>query len=307
MNYLLSVFLAVLAVDARAEAAACSPLASPQGVFDCLMKTHPLAKSADALVAQSEALEAAAAQRPNPEAASNAVFGNSQDQIEVSVLHTIETGGKRARRLDRAKAEALELRAEALATKEEIAVGSAVSLFRLRQIREELKLLMEASETFATIAKQLKQRPRRSPEQEVSLSVFQLAGRDYSVRRAGLESEEANLRRQLEFGLGAPLPATDTVLPERPSQWPDPGGAKDPASYRGSAALRAAAAVEVAKAGVAAANAEAYPDIRVGPSLLNQKNGAGQGQATLFGAGFSLPLPLYHRNGGVRKLAVKSA
>jgi outer membrane protein TolC len=259
------------------------------------------------LSAQSEALEAAAAQRPNPEAASNAVFGDSQDQIEVSVLHTIETAGKRGRRIDRARAEALELKAEALATREELAVETVVALFRLRQIRDELRLLVEAAETFSTISKQLRSRRHRSPEQQVSLSVFQLAGQDYSVRRAALESEEAALRRRLELGIGTALPASAEVLPGRPLQWPDPGAVRDASSFRGSAVLRAAAAIQVARADVGAARAAAYPDIRLGPSLLNQKNGPGEGQSTLLGAGLSLPIPLYHRNAGGRRLAVRAA
>lgn len=306
MNHLFVLLLA-LAIEGRtAETAPCPALTSAQSVLECVLRSHPLARSADMLSVQSEALEAVAAQRPNPEAAGNAVFGDSQDQIEVSVLHTIETGGKRGRRIDRARAEALELKAEALASREELAVDTVVALFRLRQIREELKLLVEAAETFSTISGQLKSRRHRSPEQQVSLSVFQLAQQDYAVRRAALESEETALRRGLELGLGSALPTSGDVLPNRPLQWPEPGSTPAPSGFRGSAALRAAAAIQVAQADLGAAKASAYPDIRIGPSLLNQKNGVGEGQSTLLGAGLSLPIPLYQRNAGGRRLAARA-
>jgi outer membrane protein TolC len=223
------IFLFILATaPAIAAEPACPALSSPQSVLDCVLRVHPAAKGSAALLLQAEALGSAAGQRPNPEAAGTGVFGDSQDQMQVSLLHTFETGGKRGRRLDRARAEALELGAEALSVKEEIAVDTVSDLFRLRQIREELKLLQEALDTFSRIARQLRARPRRSPEQEVSLSVFQLAERDYSVKRSALEGETLALRRELELGLGAPLPDSDSVLPARRTQWPDLGAPGSP-------------------------------------------------------------------------------
>lgn len=305
MTQLISLFLLATAPAVAAEPA-CPALASPQSVLDCALRAHPAAMGAAALLAQSEALGSAAGQRPNPEAEAAGVFGDSQDQIQVSLLHTFETGGKRGRRLNRARAEALALGAEALSIKEEIAVDTVSDLYRLRQIREELKLLQEALDTFARIARQLRARPRRSPEQEVSLSVFQLAERDYSVKRSALEGETLALRRTLELGLGAPLPESDAVLPARPGQWPDPGAPGSPAAFRGSTALRAAAALEAAQAELGSARAAAYPDVKLGPNILRQKNGPGEGSSTLLGAGLSLPLPLYQRNAGGKRLAARA-
>lgn len=305
MTQLISLFLLAAAPAVAAEPA-CPALTSPQSVLDCALRVHPAAKGSAALLAQAEALGSAAGQRPNPEAEGTGVFGDSQDQIQVSLLHTFETGGKRGRRLDRARAEALELGAEALSVKEEIAVDTVSGLYRLRQIREELKLLQEALDTFSRIARQLRARPRRSPEQEVSLSVFQLAERDYSVKRSALEGETLALRRGLELGLGAPLPDSDSVLPARPSQWPDLGVPGTLAALRGSSALRAAAALEAAQAELGSARAAAYPDVKLGPSVLRQKNGPGEGSSTLLGAGLSLPLPLYQRNAGGKRLAARA-
>lgn len=305
MTHLISFFLLATAPAVAAEPA-CPALTSPQAVLDCALRMHPAAKGSAALLAQSAALEGAAGQRPNPEAEGAGLFGNSQDQIQVSFLHTFETAGKRGRRLDRARAEALELGAEALSVKEDIAVDTVSGLYRLRQIREELKLLQEVLDTFSRIARQLRARPRRSPEQEVSLSVFQLAERDYFVKRSALEGETLALRRRLELGLGAPLPDSDVVLPARPSRWPDPSAPGSPAALRGSSALRAAAALEAAQAELGSARAAAFPDIKVGPSILREKNGPGEGSSTLLGAGLSLPLPLYQRNAGGKRLAARA-
>lgn len=306
MRHLISLVLFIGTASA-AEPNACPTLTSPQAVLDCVLRTHPAAISADSLLRQAEALGRAAGQRPNPEVAGNALFGDSQDQLQLSLLHTFETAGKRARRLDRALAEGLTFKAEALAAKEELAVGTAVGLHRLRQIRSEIRIITEALATFSRIAGQLQSRQRRSPEQQVSLVVFQLAERDYALRRSRLESEGAALRRSFELGLGSPLPDSDAVLPKADVPWPVLGESKDAAVFRGSAALRAAAGVAAAQAEVGVAKSAAYPDVRVGPSLQQQKNGPGEGSSTLFGAGFSLPLPLYQRNAGGRLLAARGA
>lgn len=301
--------IALLSLATGATLAAepeCPAITSPQSVLDCTLRAHPAAKGAAALLAQAEALGMAAGQRPNPEAEGTVLFGDSQDQIQLSLLHTFETGGKRGRRLDRARAEALELGAEALSIKEEIAADTVADLYRLRQIREERELLQEALDTFSRSARQLGGRPRRSPEQEVSLSVFRLAERDYSVKRAALEGEALALRRRLELGLGGPLPESDVVLPARPTQWPDPSASGSPAALRGSSALRAAGAVEAAKAEHGSALAAGYPDVKFGPNFLTQKDGPGEGSSTLIGAGLSLPLPLYQRNPGGKRLAARA-
>ena len=303
----LIVLLAFIRTASAAEPSACPAVTSPQAVLECVLRIHPAARSADALLKQSDALVGAAGQRPNPEAEANALLGNSQDQVQVSVLHTFETAGKRSRRIDRARAEGELLRAEALAVKEELAVDTAVGLHRLRQIRAELRILKKTLAAFSGIAGQLRSRPRRSPEQQVSMSVFRLAERDYALRRSGLESEEAALRRLFELGLGTPLPDSDAVLPKQAVQWPELGAPRDSTAFRGSAALRAAASVAAAQAEIGVAQAASYPDVRLGPSIQSQKNGPGEGTATLLGAGLSLALPLYQRNVGGRLLAARSA
>lgn len=304
MRHLIFLFLFV-GIASAAEPPACPAITDPQGVLECVLRVHPEARSADALLRQSEAFERAAAQRANPEGEASGLFGGSQDQIQASILHVFETGGKRSRRIDLARAEAELLRAESLAAKELLAVETVVDLHRLRQIREELRVSKEALETFSRIARQLLSRPRRSPEQEVSLAVFLLAEQDYALRRSRLESEDAGLRLEFALGLGAPLPDAESLLPKEGKNWPELG--PGPGAFRGSTALRAAAAESAARAQVGAARAASYPDLRVGPSVLRQKNGPGEGSTTLFGAGLSMALPLYQRNAAGRLLAARGA
>lgn len=290
-----------------AETGRCPSLTGAQAAMDCVLSSHPSVRSADALLSQSEAFEGAAGQRPNPEAEAGALVGDSKDQVEVGILHTFETAGKRRTRMEKARAERDALRAEAVGLREELAVETAVRLHRLRQIREEVALLKEALATYSRIAGQLSSRPRRSPEQQVSLSVFQLAQRDSTMRLSSLESEEAAGRRGLELGLQRPLAASDDFLPKPIGVWPPLGvpGAAVPLS--GSAALGAAAAEASAQAEVGAARAASYPDVRMGPLLSSEKEGAGQGSTMLIGLGFSLPLPLYQRNAAGRLLAVRGS
>lgn len=266
--------------------------ASPQDVLDAALSRHPEVRTAEARLRQAVAAEGTAAQRPNPELEGKATFASGAEDSEASLLHTLELGGKRRARRELAGAERAVAEAGLLAAKEEVALRTVGSLYRLRQARAELRLLDETLSAFRRIQRQLRSRPRLAPEQEVSLAVFDLAQRDARLRRASLEAEEAELLAWLR-----PVAAGEPSLPERRAAWP-----ALPEASEGSASVLAARAAALAARGeLSQARGQAWPDLKLGPSLSREKDDGGT--RSTYGVGFSVPLPLFQRNAAGRKQA----
>jgi outer membrane protein, heavy metal efflux system len=262
------------------------------------LDADPAVRSAASQRAQAEAQVRSTRQRPNPELETKGTWGDGASQVEIDLVQTVETGGKRSARIERARAGEDEASAELLAAKGEAALKTVSALYRLRQVLGELSLVDEALKTFSRIGQQLRSRPRLAPEQEVSRSIFELAEADYALRRAGLGAEQKALLKSLEISTGLRLSTGTVPLPETKQDWPEipkAGSSADPGSLQAQAALKAAAADR------REAQAAAWPDLRLGPSFQRQSS---EGQAQrMVGMNLALPLPLYHRNAGGRERA----
>lgn len=274
----------------------CLQLDSYGSVLDCALSRHPEMSAAELGIAQADKGKDLAAQRPNPELASQGILGGSRSgnylAAEMNFAHTFELGGKRGARIQSAEADIKTARGQLVLASENIYLRTALALLRVRQIAEEWAAIDDALQTFSRIGKQYNSRPRLNPEQRASLRIFEIAAGDYKIRQSGLESERELRLRELELALGRRLPVDSPAFPERRTEWPalpalesSPGNAK---------AVLANADLEKARAELKRAEAEAWPDVKVGPTLYEQRQ-SGQGFQAL-GLNFSLPLPLYHRN-----------
>ena len=280
----------------------CEHLNSAKAVAECALSRHPAMLRQEASQKIGESLEKLARQRPNPEAEVQSFFGENQNETatnhQINLSHTFELGGKRSGRMNVAKAEALGISSQALHTKEEIYMNTTKTLYRIRQIHSEMKILDEALETFGKIQKQFKSRPRLGPEQEVSLSVFQLAQGDYQLRKNELLTEEQALETSIELAIGKPLPHNDSVLPPVKKQW---SSIQDGGDYQGSEFRLAQAELKLSEARLNLAKGESWPNVKIGPSI--QQNDDGFVSYWQYGFNISLPLPLYHTNKGERTIA----
>lgn len=307
-----AIMLLLFATFVRAEentkatpVAECVRFASPQDVVDCALANHPEAQRAQLSVLQAEHLESAASQRPNPELGGKSVFGNSLgDNVmnhEVNLAHTIELGGKRGARMDKALAEKEVVAASALRSREEVLLETQHALYRLRQIRAELHTLDEALETFGRIQRQFRSRPQRTPEQQVSLSVFDIAEGDYQLRKAALETELVTHTQEVELTIGRTFEPVAGVLPPQRKNWPKLAGDVAPASFKGSAMNLERAGLKLAEADLSAAQSLSWPNLKVGPSFESQTSGPFTFQT--YGVNLSFELPLLQINGGGRAVA----
>lgn len=295
----------LLSLNADLLIAADCKLNSPQDVVDCALANHPDAQRAALTSQQAEEFESLASQRPNPELSGRSVFGKSLgDYIlnhEMSLAHTLELGGKRGSRIDKALAEKDSVVASSLRSKEEALLETIRGLFRIRQLKDELHTLEEALETFSRIQKQFRSRLRRTPEQEVSLGVFDLAAGDYQLRKASLESELSNRIREIELSIGRDFQPSEKLLPLRKKNWPEMNDKIPVTLFNGSTMGLARAGLKLAEADLSVAQSLSWPNVKIGPTFESQTTGSLTNQA--IGVNLSFELPLFQMNGGGRAVA----
>lgn len=287
------------------EPAPCPALLSPQDVLDCALRNHPSIRRAVAAESQAEYMETVALQRPNPELEARGRFGRFQgeslNKSEATLLHTIETGGKRDSRGEKARAERSSITADALKAREDVALETVLSLYRIRQAQDESSILTKTLASLAAVQAQLKSRPRLTPEQEVSLEVFGLAQSDGRLRLAALEGEQKAIIGSLGLAVAAPFEPKPSLLPKAKEDWPEFPDTTTPGSFSGSDALKARADIQAASADLSSARSLSYPDMKVGPTMEREAEGSSVKQT--YGLTLGLPLPLYHRNRAGREYA----
>lgn len=307
MHILAVMVILINAQPGHAEPAeACSPAANYQRLLRCAVDNHPSLVVSRLGVDQAAKGETAAAQRPNPEVNSQTIIGGSRSgnylAAELNFAHTFELGGKRAARVKLAQAESAIAKGGLAQTTEDVYLTTALALYRLRQIEEEKEASEDALGSFAHIRDQYRTRPRLNPEQRASLRIFELAEQDYRIRLTSLDAERNLRRREVEIATGLTRLVSGN-LPPRRTTWPSlPRESRADANAR---FLTAASEVEKSTAEISRAVAEAWPDLKLGPTVYTQRQ-AGQGFQAL-GFNFSLPLPIYHRNGAGREFAALGA
>jgi len=286
-----------------AEVNGCGQLKTYREALDCALIRHPeLGASKYAIDEASKGIDFAS-QRPNPELASQGIFGGSQSgnyvSAEMNFAHTFELGGKRKARIRSAEANVAAAQGDLTRISEEVYLRTALALRRVRQIRDEWDAIEDALQTFSRIGKQYRERPRLTPEQRASLRIFEIAAQDYKLRQVALESERELRLGEIEFALGQRLNVDSPALPGRRNVWPPLPNLVSPAGNARS--IIAEGGLNRAEAGLEQAKAEAWPDVKVGPTLYEQHQ-SGQSFSAL-GLNFSLPLPIYHRNEAGKAMA----
>ncbi len=288
-------------------ATGCGTLNKPRDVIECALKNHPEMRQAAAALSQGDELDAVASQRPNPELSTKAVtgktLGDTVVNLEANLSHTIELGGKRGARIEKAAAERETIATSYLKEKEEVFLGTLTTLYRLRQIQAELHVLDEALDTFTRIQKLFKSRPKLAPEQQVSIGVFQLAEGDYKFRLAALSTEETALLKQLSFALGQTFSPSTNLLPPKKKDWVEPDTLQKAWPLRGSAIKAPQVGLKLAEAELELAKSESWPNVMIGPTVESQTQGPFTYQT--YGLNLSFALPLFQVNGGGRAFAYR--
>lgn len=298
-------FSGMLTLMFPAFALAQSPCDQKSGysqLIKCAEERSPEVQSAILELEKARASVGAATQWKNPdfsvESFQGRAGGVSRSETDVSLGVPIEPGKIGARRK---VAEGAVKIAEALVAQARATVRAEVKLklHRLRQVLHEEEIVDESIQTFSKLVSQYARRPKLSPEQQLSSTVFRLSRSDYDLRKAALIEERASMESFFRLRLGLETANLKTALPLPPQTWPK---VSTEGSVDQSPKLRVLAAeMDAAGADVALARQESWPTLSVGPSmkLLNEGGAADQ----LYGFNVSLPIPVFNTNGGGRAAA----
>jgi cobalt-zinc-cadmium efflux system outer membrane protein len=257
---------------------------------------------------QGQKLEAVASQRVNPEVSSKGLYGKAQDEqvinFEASLVHTFELGGKRSARITQASVRKNWIGTQLLGIEEQVYLNTLISLYRLRQIQSQLHVIGDTLATFSRIINQYRLRAKLTPEQEVSLSVFQLAQGDAQLKKSSLLSEQVSVEKKIELAIGKPLPTKiEKIFPSERRVWPSVGREGDTSSsFENAKAKTASAKYRMAEADLDIAKSMAWPDLKVGPAFQAQTQGVFNYAS--YGLAMTVTLPIFHQNGAGRAAAL---
>ena len=240
---------------------------------------------------------------PNPELGFGNFSGRAGNkrwgQTDITLLQPIELGGKRGSRINLAQARIQEVRSLLDQAIAEVRLSALSTVYRIRQIKDELELIEEAMTTFSRLVGNYKKRPQLSPEQSTSLFLFQLAYRDCELQKEDLLSEFNLAESRIKQLTGRSIDEVSNVLPLRKETWPasqGPGQIESP--YLKVLRAQSAAAEQELKL----ANSDAWPTVNIGPSFTTQDQ-FGE-KANVWGIVLSFPIPVLNQNNGAKAVAL---
>ncbi len=300
---LLGLFIFLVSSPHRALSDDCV-IRKSSDILACALKRHPEIQNAQAVDERDQSLTLLARERTNPEIETKWMTGNEAGgrtiASETTLLHKMEVGGKRRARLNQAAAQGLMSSADLQASREKIAIHVSLAAHRLRQIKTEKHLIGEDRQTFNRILSHYRQRKLLSPEQQVSLAVFDSSKQELLLSEAALIEEERSLKNEIIVATAIPSRVWEKYLPGPKRKWPS---FRDEEKKQGESSLEqeAAAELSLARANVKLAQSNSWPDLRLGPTVETERFG-GNTQVKA-GATFEIPLPLLSRNKGERTYA----
>lgn len=276
----------------------------PMDLLRCAQEEHPDVKRVKLSSDQSQVLTEIASQIPNPElevqSAFGSISGEHQMQTQVSLKQPLGLGGKRSARTQQAEAEQKQVQTGVRQVQAEVLFKTVRNLHRLRQLENEKAILEEAISAYAKLVSQFKNRPRLTPEQEVSLSVYEMAQADNRLRRAVLLEEEREIEHFFHIATGHELNEIRPALPAEPSHWPNVENKAKTLSPSPDL-MRLMADYEFVLSQQSMARAESWPNLQLGPLVQFQTNGPVRSQ--LYGVHLVMDIPFFNFNGGGRAYA----
>ena len=210
-------FTFVFALSAQAsDEPICRDIKSALDIMQCLRTKQPAFAAAKNLRTAEEDARRGGTRWLNPEIQSQGTMGrslgNEQMQLQVALYQPIQTGGKRKAQILLGEANALGLQAKSRFEQGQALKLTALGLYRFKQLSSEIAAIQEAAETFKKLVIQYQGRPRLTPEQEVSLSIFKLAQGDYELRLIEKKNEEQQVLNFFQAQLGVDLAQHAKVL-----------------------------------------------------------------------------------------------
>ena len=289
--------LIVSSVLTESSLASCD-FKSPNELLESFKTSHPQVVENNSSINVSEKWVEVAKQRPNPEFQAQGMKGEEidgdVDRISLSVMHTIELGGKRTSRIDFADSKRKQFKASVQDSNEDVLIDAVLKAYRLRQVKELIPIYEEAYEAFNKILKVKLKRKSLSPEEQVEKETLVLATNDYRLKVSKLNSEKINLSRHLSFFVGEDCDLKQDSLPQNVDLARSFSLKKETPSY--SKLQVAINNLETAKMKLELERSNAYPDLKVGPAFETETINGKNYQS--IGLSISMDLPILSTNSG---------
>jgi len=284
------------------SAVKCPNPISANDLLKCIQENHPEVISVDKINEVSAKLAAQGKAWKNPvisfESLGGSNLGSSVFDSELRLSQTIEFSGQRSARSKRGKALGEVFKADGLGKIEEITLLGVRSLFRLSQLKEEMLKVEESISRFKFIKNQYQSRPRLSPEQEATLGIIQMAISEFEFRLNQANTERNEILTELIAISKLTKLEIESNLPKLIKKWPELQNSSG--DLKSALILKSKAEVDLTKSELDVAKSEAWPEFTI--DLIAQNKIDGSLQYQMFGAGISLPLPLFQVNQGEKSL-----
>lgn len=293
--------LVVISVNvAQAQSETSCNINDYKSLVTCAEKKSAEIKLSEQKITSTSKLEDASRQWDNPELELESVSkGSDISEKSATLLFSIPLGGKRSARIDEARAEHRKSLVENQFQVQSSKLSLSLAFYRLSHLSKEIKIAQESVDTFNKIVKQYQSRKALSPEQDVSLEVFKMALSDHQFNLNKLRSESEKIILDLNAITGIEKDVILKHLPTAKSNWIKVGNTES--IFNSPQVQLAQAEVELSKSQSERAKADAWPELKIGPTLKETKT---EGESEkLAGVSLSMPLPVLSINGGNKDYA----
>lgn len=285
----------------------CANIKSYRDFYRCSLEKHPKFEISRMKIDEGQAIEEKALQWQNPDLDVTSTAGKNAGETvgatEISLSIPLSQIWTRGAQQDLASAEKKILSIEGQESLIEARKSLIKDLYRARQIEEEIDLVEEVLTAFETIRKQFRGRLARSPEQEITLNLVELASSDYELKYNHLTTEKAEVVSRLKAIWQSQVEIKKDYLPPFKEKWPEVLQTTKIGSSIENQKLIAES--ERALAEKRLVDRESWPTLKAGPVL--ERSTEGPNQFYSYGFNLSVSLPLFSINGGARKLAATKA
>lgn len=205
-----------------------------------------------------------------------------KSSLEASYLFTVEKAEKRIHRLSAAEAQSTlsAFERKDFVAKQLLQLGLLQQ--RVRTLLYLREILLETDETYSNIIRLYQRIPSRGPEQETSLSVFQIAKGENDLRIAASELEQRSLLAELSLLSACPdLRFNWKALPQLNL------GEENISTHKSSSEGLLEAKIQAAEKSLLAEQSSYLSDLSIGPVVLAER---GDEDKIEFGLALSYPL-----------------
>lgn len=266
-----------------------------------LDRDNPSLKETLAQKAVLSELEGQAAQRPNPsmefEHEVSEQFGVDVRSFRLMLLHTVELGSKRDRRIELARAQKDVLAQDIDSSYRENYIDALIMYRRAQQLSLFISIIEDAIGSFDSLIATMKQRKRLTPLETVSLDTLELAKGDLQGRLHEYVHEKETVEVEVMYLANCKNPKFEYAAMQYPRF------SKIVFDKGHGLAKRENAVLTQMDASKKQAESLKIPDLRIGPIVGRQNQG--HEEIDSVGVGIFLDIPLFHANDAQRSLAEK--